>query len=323
MRSRPQLVRSLSLSFFVALVFASGAFAEAPIPIDYDYGDSALSLSALGAENPVEFQGRLTRPATMDGVHPIVVLLHGRHSTCEGPFGETLRWPCAGSEQPTPSHLGYDYLAEALANKGIVVISISANGINAMDNYVEDGGAMARAELIQEHLKLLERANTGSVEPFGDALVGHLDLTRVGTMGHSRGGEGVVQHYLYNKQLGEPFGIKAVLPLAPVSFGSLTPAGVPLAVTLGYCDGDVYTLDGVHYFDRIRPNASDSAPKHLVVLYGGNHNFFNTVWSPTTYGPGAMDDWEIMETYVGKDAHCSASSAQNGRLTEEEQKDTL
>ena len=50
-------------------------------------------------------------------------------------------------------------------------------------------------------------------------FVGKVDMQNIGTMGHSRGGEGVVRNFQINKALGSPYGIKAVLPLAPVDFG--------------------------------------------------------------------------------------------------------
>ena len=83
-----------------------------------------------------------------------------------------------------------------------MVVSISANGINAYDNSVADRGALARAELIQYHLGLWKDYSTSGATPFGGLFVGALDLQNVGTMGHSRGGEGVVRHFLLNRALG-------------------------------------------------------------------------------------------------------------------------
>ena len=106
----------------------------------------------------------------------------------------------------------------SLASHGYVVVSISANGVNAVDNSVFDLGALARAQLIQKHLDILNDFNTTGGAPFGNKFVGKFNLQQVGTMGHSRGGEGVVRHYVLNNSLGAPYGIKAVFPLAPVDF---------------------------------------------------------------------------------------------------------
>ena len=145
---------------------------------------------------------------------------------------------------------------------------------------VSDAGALARAQLVQYHLDIWRIFNNGN-DPFGGIFRGRVDLTRVGTMGHSRGGEGVVRHFLYNASLGSPYGIKAVLPLAPVNFSRFVINKVPLGVLLPYCDGDVSNLQGIHYYDDARYNvASDAAAKHTFLVMGTNHNFYNTVWTP-------------------------------------------
>ena len=71
-------------------------------------------------------------------------------------------------------------------------------------------------------------------------------------MGHSRGGEGVVWQVIVDRERPDPYGIDAVLPLAPVDFTRATVNDVPLAVMLPYCDGDVFDLQGVHFFDDAR-----------------------------------------------------------------------
>ena len=73
-------------------------------------------------------------------------------------------------------------------------------------------------------------------------------------MGHSRGGEGVVRHYVLNNSLGAPYGIKAVFPLAPVDFNRFVVNNAALDVLLPYCDGDVSDLQGVHFYDDARYN---------------------------------------------------------------------
>ena len=96
-----------------------------------------------------------------------------------------------------------------------------------------------------------------------------------------------------------------MLPLAPVDFTRVAVNDVPLGVMLPYCDGDVWDLQGVHFFDDARYlMPSDPTPKATVTVFGANHNFFNTVWSPSSGFPGAFDDgW-----------NCS------GRLTETQQR---
>ncbi len=66
-----------------------------------------------------------------------------------------------GRRKPVPSHLGYGQAAQALASQGYAVVSISADGINALDYQAEDGGAQARGELVLAHLDLLRAFTAG------------------------------------------------------------------------------------------------------------------------------------------------------------------
>ena len=90
-----------------------------------------------------------------------------------------LQWPCTQTGRtPIPSYKGYDYVSEVLASHGYVVVSVSANGVNAVDNFVFDLGALARAELMQKHLDILNTFNTTGGAPFGTKFVGKFDLTQ-------------------------------------------------------------------------------------------------------------------------------------------------
>jgi hypothetical protein len=208
-----------------------------------------------------------------------------------------------------------------LASNGYVVVSVSANGVNAVDNSVFDLGALARAELMQKHLDILKTFNTTGGAPFGTKFVGKFDLTRVGTMGHSRGGEGVVRHYVLNNSLGAPYGIKAVFPLAPVDFNRPVVNNAALNVMLPYCDGDVSDLQGVHFYDDARYNVpADQSPKHYELVMGANHDFFNTIWSPgSSPFPGAADDWLAFVPGGHSDSHCGDGKTSK-RLTEAQQR---
>ena len=292
---------------------------------EYTFGDTAFTTPAL--PGPIEVTGRVFYPSALaGGPYPLLVFLHGRHSTCyvgneQGGTG-FLEWPCTGPRQSIPSYRGYDYVASVLASHGYIVVSIGANGVNARDNQVFDLGAQARADLIQHHLDLWNTFNTSGAAPFGSTFVGKVDLTRVGTMGHSRGGEGVVRHYLHNASLGSPYGIKAVFPLAPVDFSRPVINNVPLSVLLPYCDGDVADLQGVHFYDDARYNVpGDTAPKHTVLVMGANHNFYNTTWTPEIFRPGAADDWDTFVQGGPSDPHCGRLPT-SGRLTPEQQRGT-
>jgi hypothetical protein len=289
---------------------------------EYDFGDTAFQPSDF--PGPVELHASIHYPTNLaGGPFPVIVFMHGRHATCfHGGGSAFLEWPCTSNHQPIPSYKGYDYVSEVLASNGYVVVSVSANGVNAVDNAVFDLGALARAELMQKHLDILKQFNTTGGAPFGTKFVGKLDLTRVGTMGHSRGGEGVVRHYVLNNELGAPYGIKAVFPLAPVDFNRFVVNNAALNVLLPYCDGDVSDLQGVHFYDDARYNVpGDQAPKHYELVMGANHNFFNTIWSPSSPFPAAANDWVVFVPGGNSDSQCG-KGRDSQRLTEAQQRGT-
>jgi hypothetical protein len=296
-----------------------------PLPVtreEYDFGDTAFSPTDF--PGPVELRASIHYPTNLPaGPYPMIVFLHGRHATCFKGGSQLLQWPCTtNGSQPIPSYKGYDYVSEVLASHGYVVVSISANGVNAVDNFVFDLGALARAELIQKHLDILNGFNTTGGAPFGNKFVGKFNMSQIGTMGHSRGGEGVVRHYVLNNSLGAPYGIKAVFPLAPVDFNRFVVNNAALDVLLPYCDGDVSDLQGVHFYDDARYNVpGDRAPKHYMLVMGANHNFYNTIWSPSSPFPGAANDWLAFVPGGHSDSQCG-SGKNSQRLTEAQQRGT-
>jgi hypothetical protein len=288
-----------------------------------EYGSNSTSVS-LGNIATIEVLAQVHYPTTLSGgPYPLVVMLHGRHWPCYNNMSGagTPGWPCPAGSTPVPSYKGYDYLASLLASHGMIVVSISANGINAADNETSNSlGAEERAELIQYHLDKWNTFRTTGGAPFGSTFVGKVDLSRVGTMGHSRGGEGVIWHYELNGDEGNPYGVKAVLPLAPLNaFGHFI-NDVPVGVLLAYCDGDLHELPGVAYFDDARYNTdTDTAPKYTFLSLGANHNYFNRYWTPDQFPQASSDDWSIRDS-AQTDPWCGTSAAGNGRLSSAQQR---
>jgi acetyl esterase/lipase len=270
----------------------------------YDLGDQVYQPAGLGGR--VELVADVHYPTDLNhGPYPIVLFLHGNHSSCYRGTRARYEWPCPDGWQPIPNYEGYDYLASRLASYGFVVVSVSGNGVNVLGNWVSDTGMKQRGLLLEKHLDLWNTWNTTGGTPFGTTFVGAVDMSRIGVMGHSRGGEGAVWQVVVDRNRAQPYGIDAVLPLAPVDFTRVVVNDVPMGVILPYCDGDVYDLQGVHFFDDARyAMPGDPTPKATVTVFGANHNFFNTVWSPSSGIPGSFDDgWD-----------CA------GRLTEQEQR---
>ncbi len=312
-------------SFFISAgggrVSATGALPDpgalGPLEVttqEYNFGNAVffaqnLSPAFPGFPGGIELIASVHAPTDLSaGPLPLIMFMHGRHGTAFTPptGGGTLTWPPGPGQLSITSYQGYDYVGRVLASHGYVVVSVSANAINSRDNGTPDLGMSARAQLLQRHLDIWrDLNNTGTVTgteipdalrtPFSDRFVGKVDLQNIGTMGHSRGGDGVVRHYALNQFLGSPYGIKAVFPLAPVDFSTFAaPAPVTvnnaaLMVLLPYNDGDVSDLQGARFFDRARYLvAGDNAPKHTLLVIGANHNFYNTVWTPGLFPfPGA------------------------------------
>ncbi|WP_344832925.1 hypothetical protein [Actinocorallia longicatena] len=262
----------------------------------YDLGDTAISLQGIGGRLG-ELRASVSLPVGAVGRRPVVLFLHGRHSACYNPVSRQTSnnaWPCPAGQQPIESFKGYGGPADALASHGYVVVSVSANAVNAYDaNFSEDRGALARGEVVMKHLDLLAAAAKGEGEPALVALFqNRIDLGDVGLMGHSRGGEGVVKAALMNAGREKPYGIKAVLPLAPTDFARATLPGIPTATILPYCDGDVSNQQGQHFYDdSLYADAGDSAFRASLMVMGTDHNFFNTEWTPGVATAPASDDW--------------------------------
>ncbi len=304
-----------------------------------------------------ELDGRVYYPKGIDdgtsalpaGKMPLIILVHGRHGTSYIPANgnSTTRLAASGRLGADPSYQGYDYEGNLLASWGYVVVSIGVNGINFFDNSSKDRGMLARAELIQKNLDMWKIISTtggapapdlSTDNPFGTKFVGRVDMSTIGTMGHSRGGEGVMTHYVYNADSvnnpeaanGPAYPIKAVFAIAPVDYNRYNATGVPFAVILPYCDGDVSDNQGTHFFDDARYAVpGDTAPKFFFTVMGANHNFYNTVWTPgvfpylgAPYGfGGTADDW-LGTPSATLDPFASLSQPGNHRLSSDRQQGT-
>ena len=252
---------------------SSGQYAV--IRYDYDYGDEALELP--DGWSGIEFRAAVYMPDSK-GVYPVVVLLHGRHSTCE--FPSDSYWPCRGGTQPIPSFEGYGIAAEALASHGYVVVSLSANAITGHESIgFRENADRARGNLILAHLDLLSEANKGN-HPELSLLESRLDLNNVGLMGHSRGGSGVAWAVTLNRLLEKNYGIQAAVLLGSTTYDDIAIPGTHTAAILPFLDGDVIWLDAQRNSDISRFAFEDDVFRSSVLLLGANHNFFNTEWSP-------------------------------------------
>lgn len=310
------------------------------ITADFDFGPLVIEGSE-GRYVADRHRGTVTYPRgdAPDDAWPLLIFLHGRHSTCAylSPERQDAIEPCPhipGVVEPVDSYRGYAYLAEHLASHGMVVASVDADTMNAYDNQQgstvdDDHGQSARARLIWETVARFRAIDEGNAEqppeaalgrapqPDWSALEGRIDLSRVGLMGHSRGGEGVVVAADHTTRTGtDPsvadVGLGAVLALGTSNFYGRTITDTPFLNLFGYCEGDFDFMRGpAIFYDSIAEG--NRAPIHQVVLMGANHNYHNTYW---TYDDARMQPWSETDPWC-KNLHGEMG---DGRYTPEQQR---
>jgi len=215
-----------------------------------------------------------TKKVSGKGRIPLAVLVHGAHQS----------WELGGEVR---SHDGYAYLQEYLARQGIASVSVDENAANYFGSFVD-----MRARMALEAIDALKKMDQDPTSRFHNRI----DFDRIGLMGHSRGGDAVVQAALFNKANKHGV-IKAVASLAPTDFtGALakpTDRNVVDEVAAGFylvmyggLDGDVsgvggarqFTGTGFRHYDRA------TAPRAMVYVPFCDHNRFNDIWSADEHG---------------------------------------
>ncbi|HAJ42242.1 MAG TPA: alpha/beta hydrolase, partial [Alcanivorax sp.] len=206
---------------------------------EYNFGRMTVMDNKNGDSYDTDIHGYIQYPEGQTGPFPVVLFLHGRHGTCYDGWGIDDD-DCAN---PIPSYRGYEYISRNLASHGYAVISVDANDINDNDSGPSNGdtGALARSMLVVRHLDEFRTINASGGNSL-DMLTGKLDMSEIGIMGHSRGGEGVNQTVIYNRNQPEPHNITAVFSLAPTDYNTQTVSNVTFLALAGYCDGDVEDL---------------------------------------------------------------------------------
>jgi dienelactone hydrolase len=233
-------------------------------------------------------QGRVWYPDG-DGPFPLVLIVHGNHSMYEY------------------SDPGYKYLGELLASRGYILVSVDENFINGNISREND----ARGWLLLEHLKVWAQWNEGEVtDDSGDngagegavgkneqalnPFVGEIDMSRIGLIGHSRGGEAVAVAAAFNTlpyypddatvPFGYNFDISAVIAIAPV-MGQYQPGGrytdlldINYFVIHGANDGDVSSFSGASQYEHVAFSGDPYRFKSSLYVMGANHGQFNQVW---------------------------------------------
>ncbi|MFW5720500.1 MAG: hypothetical protein ACOCXT_05740 [Candidatus Dojkabacteria bacterium] len=244
----------------------------------WGFGPEELPLNAVG-----------WLPDT-DTPRPLVVIVHGN------------------SAMQKPSHEGYAYLGESLAEMGYVVVSLDQNYLNLAPelygNIIEDNDA--RGWLILEHIQLILQKNSSE----DSALYNKIDRSSIALIGHSRGGEAATIAKLFSEleqcpvdsyvRCNYDFNITTVIALAPTD-SQYKPAGeeLPFAncnylVLQGAMDYDISGFSGLRTYDRLqflKGNEDEDFIKTYVYIGRANHANFNTVWGD--YDADAPFHWFV------------------------------
>jgi hypothetical protein len=291
-----------------------------------EYDEPAVPAPGLAV--PVEMRAVVVAPQGAPGPRPVAVFVHGGHSTCFVPGSVKLSptataWPCPAGQREVPSYRGYRESQRLLASQGWITLSISANGVNGQTNgeFVAPLDPAARAGLVRTHLDRWAVWN-GIGRATAPAIVraaGNADLDRTLLVGHSRGGEAVNRVATVSAtEPVLPWRVRGQLLIAPVALAHDPAPGIPTALLLASCDGDVSDLQGQAYVDAARDRYTlDPALRSSVFVDGANHNFFNREWTPgvATDQSSALDD--AVDDYPG-DPACGAQAPT--RLTDAEQR---
>lgn len=316
----------------LAAALAGGALVAAPYPstavaapdrpaaevrtYDYDLGDRAMTVPGFSGmtpqgmptkgPGPIELTGRVYAPADAAGRRlPMVVIAHGLFWSCaDDATGKVdMSWPCAGRLSGIHSDQGYDYLGRTLAARGMVVLSVGANGVNA--GAMGEVADRARGAVAFRHLRMWRRLvehgrgplvgafrEAGTDRPVRPAFRRAVDLHDVGLVGHSRGGRGMMWAAAKANRDRVPEGvrIRAVVGLAAAeppfmdrAFKRLQVTDVPLLTWAGTCDSV-----GRDEYNVLARRAGNPVNINLTV-HGANHNNLNTRWAAGG-GPGGEDD---------------------------------
>nr|AHZ89322.1 hypothetical protein [uncultured bacterium 'pool 3 contig00022'] len=259
----------------VAPPLGSNPAAVSLFPVGHwDYADGDIKGSVFyPAEDDGTRRPFFRRLADLGRV-PIVFMAHGNHATRYDPNDRTIErshncLSAAPAHWPEiPNHKGYDYFQRQLARMGIIAVSVDCNETNGCTSN-DLFNIERRADLVAGSIDYFQSLDQNNDEIFGDVI----DFSRVGLMGHSRGGEAVV---IVGNEVPAKLdvGVRAVISIGPVNHDTYVPDGYAYMAILPASDGDVSSVPGAKFYDQAVPRPL----KSQLYIDFANHNYFNREW---------------------------------------------
>lgn len=239
--------------------------------------------------NPSQVHGVLGMPRGQ-GPRPVVVVLHGLHPNCVT-VGRTpgvarrvvkTRWPlvCADPKKPKavpgvgPDYLrndtGLSYVVQSLTRKGFVAISIDVLSPEMWWGGETDA-EKGYTQLVDAHLRLLSDLNKGIDHGLKIRGVrGRIDTSRVGLVGHSRGGG-----YVLSPKAAKRAGLFGVVAVEPAVGADAAPHKVPVLNIRGACDEDT-GADAGHDTVKALAKSRRTEVAADVLVAGTGHRMLNS-----------------------------------------------
>jgi dienelactone hydrolase len=213
----------------------------------------------------VPLQGELYMPDGNPRRHlPLVVIAHGH-------------WPDPFFDED--SFRGYHWLGKHLASWGIAVCSVALTEVNRATDDTVRPQQWARAEVIMSMIDCL----------FDDVSVGpRLARTRIGLVGHSMGGEGVVLAQQLNLERRSPYGIQAIVNFAPTNYRrEISSESASYFQIHGSMDrllsSRTWVTDNNPRFNGFALYDRAWRRRSFAWIDGFSHDAYNTVWWPDSY----------------------------------------
>ncbi len=226
------------------------------------YATTTLSSYTASGATSGFTTSRLYYPTSIQSLapQPLIVISHGN--------GHQYSW--------------YDFLGTHLASWGYIVISHQNNTVPGIET--------ASTTTLQHTAAIISQMNTVA----GGAIANRIDPSRIGWIGHSRGGEGVARAYdrivdgTYTPTNYGADDIGVVISIAPTDFlgsASANPHGVPYMLLYGAADGDVCGCPDNDIADSFNLYERATGWRCSTYIHGADHNDFNCCGFEDFAGP--------------------------------------